>query len=184
MFPLNKKQRIKLASLAKKAAQDPLTGLALGALGNLGSLIFGKDQYSLSGAIPYLISKRFIPITQRVRLPDTVLQSAASSFGSELGKALAGSVSGLAGSMVGLPSAIVSGDIVKELMKEDDIIGKAKESLLRSAYETMKKVAPTLAKDKNAVRSFLREVALSGTGPDYNTIKALADAEKTLKLSR
>ncbi len=42
----------------------------------------------------------------------------------------------------------------------------------------MKRFAPTLSSDPNAVRSFLREAATSGAGVNYNTIKLLAEAER------
>jgi 4-diphosphocytidyl-2C-methyl-D-erythritol kinase len=41
----------------------------------------------------------------------------------------------------------------------------------------MVKFAPTLSKDINAVRSFLREAVMSGSGPSYVTIRSLSDAE-------
>ena len=44
----------------------------------------------------------------------------------------------------------------------------------------MRKAAPRLATDVSAVRSFLREIASYGTGPNYVTIKNLAEAEKAL----
>jgi len=162
-----------------------IIGSLLSPIGNITGLS-SKDEKSLGGAIPYLIAKKFVPITTRVRLPDTVLQSAAQSFGSTLGKSLAETaasplslLSNIGGALAGSSNAIID-----QLMKMDDIIGKADKKLLTEAYNTMKKVAPTLAKDINAVRSYLREVAMAGTGPDYSTIKQLADAEKTIMAAK
>jgi hypothetical protein len=63
---------------------------------------------------------------------------------------------------------------------KDEVIAKADKNLMRSAYETMKRFAPNLAADENAVRSFLREHAIYGTGPSYAALKNLADAESSV----
>jgi hypothetical protein len=162
-----------------------IIGSLLAPIGSITGLS-SKDEKSLGGAIPYLIAKKFVPITARVRLPDTVLQSAAQSFGATLGKSLAETMSSPLSLLAGMGQTLVgsSNAIIDQLRKIDDIIGKADKNLLVEAYETMKKVAPTLAKDINAVRSYLREVAMAGTGPDYNTIKQLADAEKTIMAAK
>lgn len=64
--------------------------------------------------------------------------------------------------------------------KTDDVIAKADTSLVHSSFATMKRFAPNLAADPNAVRSFLREAVIYGTGPSYATLKNLADAEKSV----
>lgn len=64
-----------------------------------------------------------------------------------------------------------------ELRRSDPVIAQADARSLRDAYETMQRFAPTLATDKNAVRAWLREAAVSGGGVNYNTIKLLTDAE-------
>jgi len=66
------------------------------------------------------------------------------------------------------------------LTKEDDIISKADKKQMKSTFETMKRFAPNLAADENAARSFLREHATYDTGPNYATLKSLADAEKMI----
>ena len=62
----------------------------------------------------------------------------------------------------------------------DEVIGRADPTLMQSAFGTMRKFAPNLAADHNAVTSFLRESAAFGTGPSYATLKNLADAEKSV----
>lgn len=71
-------------------------------------------------------------------------------------------------------------DTVLAHVMKDEVIGKADKALMRSAYETMKRFAPNLAADENAVRSFLREHAIYGTGPSYAALKNLADAEASV----
>lgn len=53
--------------------------------------------------------------------------------------------------------------------------------LLKEAYGTMCRFAPSLALDPNAVRSFLREVVVGGSGGvNYLTIKHLIETERAL----
>lgn len=51
-------------------------------------------------------------------------------------------------------------------------------SVLPSAFETIKRFSPTLAKDRLATRSLLRHVAMSGGEMDFGTMKMLAETEK------
>ncbi len=63
---------------------------------------------------------------------------------------------------------------------QDEIVGQADPHMIQSSFSTMKRFAPNLASDPNAVRSFLREAATFGTPPSYATMKNLADAEKSV----
>ena len=53
---------------------------------------------------------------------------------------------------------------------------------LQSHYETMRRFAPILASDPNAVHSFLLETSTygGGKGPNYATLKNLADTEQSI----
>lgn len=62
----------------------------------------------------------------------------------------------------------------------DPMISRADPELLESSFETMKRFAPNLAADPNAVKSFLTEVTTFGNGPSYATLKNLADAERAV----
>ncbi len=62
----------------------------------------------------------------------------------------------------------------------DPMISRADPELLQSSFETMKRFAPNLAADPNAVKSFLKEVTTWDTGPSYATLKNLADAERAV----
>jgi len=71
--------------------------------------------------------------------------------------------------------------IIDQLKLEDPILHEADDEELMEAYHTMTRFAPVLSTDKNAVRSFLRQAVMSGTGPDYMTIKLLAESESAIK---
>jgi hypothetical protein len=58
------------------------------------------------------------------------------------------------------------------------------KTMLLEAYGTMTRFAPTLSMDINAVRSFLREAVLGGSGVNYATIKNLVDTEKSISESK
>lgn len=62
----------------------------------------------------------------------------------------------------------------------DPTVSRADQELLQSSFETMKRFAPNLSADPNAVKSFLTEVTTWGTGPSYATLKNLADAERAV----
>lgn len=64
--------------------------------------------------------------------------------------------------------------------QQDEVIQQADPSLVASSFSTMKRFAPNLAADPNAVRSFLRESATWNSGPSYATLKNLADAERAV----
>lgn len=101
-----------------------------------------------------------------------------SSMAGDLVRSLASRAGGAISSM---GDASARKAILMQLKKEDPVIARADDKLLMEAFDTMVKFAPTLAKDKNAVRAYLREAVLSGTGPNYATIKMLADAERSVR---
>jgi hypothetical protein len=101
-----------------------------------------------------------------------------SSMAGDAVRALAARAGGAISSM---GDASARKAILMQLKKEDPVIARADDRLLMEAFDTMVKFAPTLAKDKNAVRAYLREAVLSGTGPNYATIKMLADAERSVR---
>lgn len=70
--------------------------------------------------------------------------------------------------------------VFKKVIKNDEILQDANKDELRASFSTMQRFAPNLAADPNAVRSFLRESAAYGTGPNYATIKNLAEAERAV----
>ena len=73
--------------------------------------------------------------------------------------------------------------IFEAVVTSDPTLAHADPELLADSFRTMCRTAPRLATDKSAVKSFLREVASYGTGPNYVTIKNLAEAEKAVNQS-
>jgi len=120
-------------------------------------------------------------LPERVRMPELAAEEAAKGFGSQLGKSTVGLLGDLLSKATDAPSAMMArserGNIFDALQKEDDVIARADPEELAEAYHTMVRFAPTLSTDKNAVKTFLRESVLYGTGPNPMAIKQLAEAE-------
>ena len=112
-------------------------------------------------------------------------QAAISSFGSGMGQAGAELLKDIAQKAIASTANIGNKSarkaILEQLRAEDPIIADADDKMLMEAYHTMERFAPTLSTDKNAVRSFLRQAVMSGTGPDFMTIKLLAESETAIK---
>lgn len=70
--------------------------------------------------------------------------------------------------------------ILAQLKRTDPVLSEADDKVLMDAYHTMSRFAPVLSTDANAVRSFLRTAVMSGSGPDFASIKQLADAERAV----
>lgn len=70
--------------------------------------------------------------------------------------------------------------ILHQLKGTDPVLAEADDKVLMDAYHTMVRFAPVLSTDANAVRSFLRTAVTSGAGPDFASIKQLADAERAV----
>jgi len=121
---------------------------------------------------------------QRANMPETAAVEYAKSIGKNLGAETVGLLGNVLSTAMGIPGQIgqrmTRQSIFDMLKQEDDVIAQADPQQLEEAYHTMARFAPTLATDKNAVKTFLRESVLYGTGPNFMAIKQLADAEQAV----
>lgn len=115
---------------------------------------------------------------------DSFTSKAVESAGTSVGKAGVGFLQDMLGKGTSAISSVFDkrerNSILEQLKSEDPIISRADDETLMEAYNTMVRFAPTLSTDKNAVRSYLREAIMTGAGPNYATIKALAEAERAV----
>lgn len=147
-----------------------------------GGITEGENQ---SKTLSYRINRGLNTLTDRIRADEIIGESFGKTVGSESARQLIGLTTDMFGkaydtlkdNMVVSPARVA---IFEALKKEDPILNEADNKTLLEAYHTMSKVAPTLATDKNAVRSFLTQAVVSGGGLDYNTIKGIADAEASV----
>ena len=167
-------------------------GRAMGALGSAGKAL-GADK--VLGAPGAGIGAGLSAMVQRKAFGDpndltphnafnTGARKAVESFGSEIGKSSVGLLRDMA--TKAMEAAGHAGDesarqaILGDLKRTDSVLANSDDSTLMEAYHTMTRFAPVLSTDKNAVRSFLRQAVMSGAGPDYMSIKLLADAERAV----
>jgi len=158
---------------------------AFHALGG-GGISEGKRQ---AETLSYRINRNLNSLTDRIRADELVGESFASTLGGDTAKRLVGLTTDmfskgydtLKDKLVTSPARHA---VFEALKREDPILGETDNKTLLEAYHTMSKVAPTLSTDKNAVRSFLTQAAVSGGGLDYNTIKGIADAETAVGRAR
>lgn len=110
--------------------------------------------------------------------------AAVTSFGKEMGTSGANLLRDIANKA--MEAAGHAGDasareaIIGDLKKTDSVLANADDTTLMEAYHTMTRFAPVLSTDKNAVRSFLRQAVMSGSGPDFMSIKLISDAEHSV----
>jgi hypothetical protein len=112
-----------------------------------------------------------------------------------LGSALGGTAVGLIAQVLGsgvsslynhLSSDPKRNSLVASVLKSDPVLSDAikrhpeSKRMVEESYATMVRFAPTLSMDTNAVRSFLREAVLGGSGVNYATIKNLVDTERSI----
>jgi hypothetical protein len=185
----------KRAALQTKEAQGAGAGKIIAGLGGaLGKLSPGMmaGAAGLAGlgimagptldAMGEKIKDTLVPTNQQ----DQMLDEGSSSFAKAVGSQVGQSTVGLLGDLVSkglsgisaIPRSLARRNMFEQLQQEDNVLAQAEPQALQEAYHTMVRFAPTLATDKNAVRSFLRESVLYGAGPNVITIKQLADAER------
>jgi hypothetical protein len=152
-------------------------------------LLIGGSLVGL-GALGEPLMKRWGEGIQRTIYPNMIAreeldEEAAKSFAAETGKQVARGTVNLFADMlskaVSMPAKALQSKaqrgVFTMLQQEDDVLSQADPQQLQETYHTMVRFAPTLATDKNAVKTFLRESVLYGTGPNHVAIKQLAEAE-------
>jgi hypothetical protein len=167
---------------AGKAVGGELGGGFMGSLGQLA----GSPLGGVAGGINELIKRKIVG-RQFGEQKDPFhigASKAVESFGGEVGKAGAGLLADIANKA--MDAVGHAGDeaarqaILGNLKRTDSVLSQADDATLMESYNTMKRFAPVLSTDKNAVRSFLRQAVMSGSGPDFVSIKMLSDAERSV----
>ena len=162
---------------------------ALGqALGGVGNLVGPSADVMGTRANRYFLGPK--GVMDAARMPENVLESGSKSFGGQLGKDLGEGVTSLVKGIMSSPKNLVIDShkrksILEQLRNEDPLIKKIPMKQALEAYHTMVEASPILSKDKNAVKSYLRSVAMAPEGGvDWNTIKGLADTESSLRKAK
>ena len=113
-----------------------------------------------------------------------MMGGAVASFGKEMGTSganLLRDIANKAMEAIGHGGQVAARQaILGDLKRSDSVLAGADDKTLMESYHTMTRFAPVLSTDKNAVRSFLRQSVMSGSGPDFISIKLLADSERAV----
>jgi hypothetical protein len=158
----------------------------MGALNQVGAAPLQGVTSGISGGISESIKRLLLGREFGERKDPLHMGGAAaiSAFGKEMGTTGANLLRDIASKAV--ETASHAGDeaarraILGDLRQSDSVLSAADDKVLMGAYHTMSRFAPVLSTDSNAVRSFLRQAVMSGSGPDYMSIKLLADAERAV----
>jgi hypothetical protein len=171
---------------AARSAGGSLAGGAKGSLGAIGGAAGGGVAQGISGGIGESIKRMMIGRDFGEKKDPLHLGGGAaiSQFGKEMGTTGANLLRDIANKAMNAVGQ--AGDasareaIIGDLKRNDPVLAGADDATLMEAYHTMSRFAPVLSTDKNAVRSFLRQAVTSGSGPDFMSIKLVADAERAV----
>lgn len=158
----------------------------IGSLGQMGAAPIEGVASGVSGGIGESIKRMMLGREFGERKDPLHLggSAAISAFGKEMGTSGANLLRDIANKA--METAGHAGDeaarqaILGDLKRTDSVLSGADDKILMEAYHTMARFAPVLSTDKNAVRSFLRQAVMSGSGPDYMSIKLIADSERSV----
>jgi hypothetical protein len=158
----------------------------IGGLGHVGAAPLEGVASGISGGIGESIKRMLLGREFGERKDPLHLggSAAISAFGKEMGTTGANLLRDIANKA--METAGHAGDeaarhaILGDLKRTDPVLASADDKVLMEAYHTMARFAPVLSTDKNAVRSFLRQAVMSGSGPDYMSIKLIADSERSV----
>jgi hypothetical protein len=125
----------------------------------------------------------------------SVGEGVSKGFGSALGGSLVALLAQAIGSGVSSLHSHLATEpkrqaLVATILRSDPVLSDAikrhpeTKRMVEESYATMTRFAPTLSMDVNAVRSFLREAVLGGSGVNYATIKNLVDTERSIADSK
>ncbi len=176
-------------ALAEAASTSKALPYAVGGLATLGAGAAIADPL-FDIAQPYIdakgyeLARRNTDIMTRAKMDQLAAESFAKTLGSEAAMGLTGLLGGTVDAATAIPRQRQYGDLFSHLLDTDPIIGMAtpeQQALMGSAYESMQKVAPTIASDPFATKNYLREVMVTGNGPDHATLGNLAKSEESIR---
>jgi hypothetical protein len=172
-------------AVGESASSGALGGVGAG-VGAMTALPLAGVAGGLSNVIGKGLERALVPreFGEKKDVTHQFGNAAVGAFGKELGTMGAGLLRDIANKAMSVAGNIGNESartaILQQLRREDSVIHDADDKTLMEAYHTMTRFAPVLSTDKNAVRSFLRQAVMSGNGPDYMTIKLLADSERAV----
>lgn len=169
-----------------------LAGSAAGAGSSLpiagiltGTALAGKTTNDTLDTMGYRVN-RFVNsgvggLANRLRADELVGKKVVDTFGDLASNAITSVVDkGLSG-YTKLKDLPAQRQVLKELLDKDDVISRADPDQVANLYSSFKDIAPTMAKHREAVRSFLRQGLAHEGGIDPTSLGQLARAEQALR---
>jgi hypothetical protein len=120
-------------------------------------------------------------LANRLRADELVGKKVIDAFGDMAGDAVHSIVGEGLSKYRKLRDLPAQRQVLKELLDRDDVISRADPDQVANLYTSLKDIAPTVAKHREAVRSFLRQGLAHEGGIDPTTFGQLARAEQALK---
>lgn len=189
-----------VGGISRLIQNNPKAAIGTAAMLPILSQAFGQSQQRHQDELMHAYNDPSRVIT--ASLEDFLEKKAAApsfSIGNEVLKGLVGGLTtGAVSGFLGLAGSRLSNikntlmheprrkALLENLMSSDSILKDAitrhpeSKNMILEAYGTMVRFAPSLSLDINAVRSFLREAVLGGSGVNYATIKNIVDTEKSI----
>lgn len=149
--------------------------------------LFG-DKTRQAETTSYRINRVLHSLADRIRLDEIAAEAFTKSLASSSANELVGLTKDTLSKAYENTKALFTSPVRKALFetirRETPELRDVPIAKLQEAYHTMVKFAPTLAEDKNAVKSFLIQAVVSGSGIDYGAIKGIAEAERAVNRAR
>lgn len=150
--------------------------------------VFGGEKTPQAQTAAYRINRALHSLADRIRLDEI----AAEAFTKTLASSTANEVLGLTKDTLSkayentkaLFTSPTRRALFEQIRKETPELQNVPIAKLQEAYHTMAKFAPSLAEDKNAVKSFLTQAAVSGSGIDFGAIRGIAEAERAIQQAK
>jgi hypothetical protein len=120
-------------------------------------------------------------LANRLRYDEAIGKKVVDAFGDLASKAVTGVVDEGLSKYKKLRDLPSQKKVLEQLLKEDEVISRADSDQVANLYSSLQDIAPTVAKHREAVRSFLRQGLAHEGGVDPTTFGQLARTEQALK---
>jgi hypothetical protein len=171
-------------ALASSAGGSSLAGLPVGGL-LTGAALAGPVTGDVLDTYGYRANKAWHSgvkgLANRLRYDEAIGKKVVDTFGDMASRAVNSVVDEGLSKYKKMKDLPAQRQVLKELLEKDDVISRADADQVANLYGSLQDIAPTVAKHREAVRSFLRQGLAHEGGVDPTTFGQLARAEQALK---
>jgi hypothetical protein len=171
-------------ALAGSAGGPAMGGLPIGGL-LTGAALAGPVTSDVLDTYGYRANRAWNPgikgLANRLRYDEAIGKKVVDTFGDMASRAVTSVVDEGLSKYKKMKDLPAQRQVLKELLEKDDVISRADADQVANLYSSLQDIAPTVAKHREAVRSFLRQGLAHEGGVDPTTFGQLARAEQALK---